>query len=89
VGGLKLDVIDLKVYDQVIIRVFESVFVADADYLPFTKADIEQAIRELGLQLSTKNVPDIVYTYRSGRSALPEFIIATKRYKRYMLVREP
>jgi len=56
-----LNVIDLKVYDQVIIRVFESVFVADADYLPFTKADIERAIRELGLQLSTKNVGTFSY----------------------------
>ncbi|MCB8943872.1 MAG: hypothetical protein H6658_08955 [Ardenticatenaceae bacterium] len=65
----------LKVYDQVIIRVFESVFVANADHLPFSKADIERAIRELGLQLSTRNVPDIVYTYRSGRSDLPEFIM--------------
>ncbi len=65
----------LKVYDQVIIRVFESVFAEGADTLPFTKADIEQAIQQLGLQLSTKNVPDIVYTYRSGRSALPKFIL--------------
>lgn len=70
-----MDISDLKVYDQVIIRVFESVFETEADSLPFTKSDIEQAIRDLDLHLSTKNVPDIVYTYRSGRSELPEFIL--------------
>lgn len=67
----------LKVYDQVIIHVFDRAHAAspEADYLLFTKSDIEQAIRELGLQLVTKNVPDIVYTYRSGRSSLPEAIL--------------
>jgi hypothetical protein len=65
----------LKEYDLVIIRVFERLHSARelAEQLPFTKSDIEQAIREL--ELSIKNVPDIVYTYRSGRSALPEAIL--------------
>ncbi len=67
----------LKVYDQVIVRVFEKVFTDSpaVDYLPFAKTDIEEAIKELELHLSTKNVPDIIYTYRSGRSSLPEAIL--------------
>lgn len=65
----------LKVYDQVINHVFKRVFITNTDYLPFSKEHIEQAIQELGLQLSTKNVPDIIYTYRSRRSSLPEFIL--------------
>jgi hypothetical protein len=65
-----------KEYDLVIIRVFERLHSAreSVEQLPFTKSDIEQAIQEL--ELSIKNVPDIVYTYRSGRSALPEAISA-------------
>jgi hypothetical protein len=68
---------DLKVYDRVIVYVFESALAShgEVDYLPFAKSDIERAIRELALQLSTKNVPDIIYTYRSGRSPLPEPIL--------------
>jgi hypothetical protein len=72
----------LKVYDQVILHVFERIFHKHegGDYLPFTKADIERAITELGLGLSTKNVPDIVYTYRSGRSPLPDAITSYGRW---------
>lgn len=66
----------LKEYDRIIVRAFEELHTArkSAEQLPFTKSDIERAIRELGL--SIKNVPDIVYTYRSGRSTLPEAILA-------------
>lgn len=57
--------------------VFEQIRSAsvDMDYLPFTKSDIEDAIRALSLELSTRNIPDIAYTYRSGRSPLPEAIL--------------
>ena len=66
----------LKEYDQVILRVFQQVH---AEYegqgrLPFVKADIERAVIELGLEI--KNIPDIVYTYRTGRSPLPKAIQA-------------
>jgi hypothetical protein len=66
----------LKEYDQVVNRVFERLHTGqeDVDRLLFTKADIERAIRDLGL--SIRNVPDIVYTYRSGRSPLPEEVLA-------------
>jgi hypothetical protein len=75
---------NMKVYDQVILHVFERILreQGESDYLPFTKRDIERAITELGLGLSTKNVPDIVYTYRSGRSPLPD---AITRYGRWAI----
>lgn len=66
----------LTEYDQVMHRLFEELHIAyaDIDRLPFTKADIERAVDHLGLAI--KNVPDIVYTYRSGRSTLPQSILA-------------
>ena len=66
----------LKEYDQVILRVFERLHAGheDTDRLPFAKSDVERAISDLGL--SIKNVPDIVYTYRAGRSLLPQAIRA-------------
>ncbi len=65
-----------KEYDQVILRVFEHVYARHEgrDRLPFAKADIERAVIELGLEI--KNIPDIAYTYRTGRSPLPEAIQA-------------
>lgn len=66
----------LKEYDQVIIRVFEELHQdhEEADRLPFTKADIVRAVNELGLEIN--NVPDIAYTFRTGRSPLPQAILA-------------
>ncbi|NJL35192.1 MAG: endonuclease [Chloroflexaceae bacterium] len=65
-----------KEYDQVIMRVFTQLQSAEpqADRLSFTKADIERAVSELGLNV--RNVPDIAYTYRTGRSPLPAGILA-------------
>lgn len=67
----------MKVYDRVILDVFERVRsnVVDPDHIPFTKMDIEQAVAQLGVEVSAKNIPDIVYTYRSGRSNLPQQIL--------------
>lgn len=64
----------LKEYDQVILCVFQYVHAEneERERLPFTKADIERAVTELGLEI--KNIPDIAYTYRTGRSPLPEAI---------------
>ena len=72
----------MKVYDRVILSVFQRVhqLTPDAHVLPFTKGDIEHAIAELSLGIATKNVPDIVYTYRSGRSALPDAITQLGRW---------
>lgn len=66
----------LKDYDLVIVHVFEKLHTNDAkaDRLSFTKEDVVQAIDELGLTIN--NVPDIPYTYRTGRSPLPKAILA-------------
>ena len=65
----------LKEYDQVIIRVFEKFHKSkESERLPFTKADIVRAVDELGFEIN--NVPDIAYTYRTGRSPLPQAILA-------------
>ncbi len=68
--------VSLKDYDRVITRVFEKLHQASeqADRLPFIKDDVVQAIDELGLVIN--NVPDIPYTYRTGRSPLPAAILA-------------
>jgi hypothetical protein len=66
----------LKEYDRVILWVFQQVaakFEGQGRF-PFTKADIERGVVELGLEI--KNIPDIVYTYRTGRSPLPKAIQA-------------
>ena len=65
----------LKEYDRVIILVFERLHTGHEDEvsLPFAKSDVERAISDLELKI--KNVPDIVYTYRSGRSLLPQAIL--------------
>ncbi len=64
----------LKEYDQVIIRVFDKLrkTFKDADRMPFSKSDVVRALRELDLDIN--NVPDITYTYRTGRSPLPQAI---------------
>lgn len=65
-----------KEYDQVITRVFTQLHAASpgTNRLPFTKTDIERAVNELGLNI--RNIPDIAYTYRTGRSPLPSGILA-------------
>src|SRR5574341_358818 len=67
---------NLKEYDRVIIHVFEKLYNTqlDSERLPFSKEDVVQAIDELGLVIN--NVPDIPYTYRTGRSPLPDSILA-------------
>jgi hypothetical protein len=65
----------LKVYDRVILRVFEKLRTryGDNDRMPFLKEEVEQAIAELGVKV--RNPPDVPYTYRTGRSALPDAIL--------------
>ncbi len=64
-----------KVYDRVILRVFERLQAryGDADRMPFRKEEVEQVIAELGV--AVRNPPDVPYTYRTGRSKLPEQIL--------------
>ncbi len=64
-----------KEYDRTIIRVFEKLHKGnpDASTLAFTMRDIKDAIQEVNAAVN--NVPDVAYTYRSGRSALPQAIL--------------
>lgn len=60
-------------YDQAILSVFFRFYQEGSDYFVFQKDDLIAAYTELGLVV--RNVPDIIYTYRSRRS-LPEQIRA-------------
>ena len=62
-----------KDYDQVIIELFQRLYKKGATQLPFFKSDIEHVAADL--KLSIRNLPDITYTYRSGRSLLPPEIL--------------
>ena len=66
----------MKEYDRIILRLFEVLYAqhGDVGVLAFTKDEMEQVADELGIVI--KNVPDILYTYRSGRSPLPDEILA-------------
>ncbi len=65
----------LKEYDKVIERVFRDAYNADpeAGVLPVTLRAIEQAVADLDIVVSNK--PDVAYTYRTGRRALPQSIL--------------
>lgn len=62
-----------KEYDQVIAELFGRLRRGGGTRLPFAKKDIEQAVADLGLEI--RNIPDIAYTYRTGRSPLPAEIL--------------
>lgn len=66
----------LKVYDRVILRVFEKLKAryGASDRMSFPKEEVEQAITELGVKV--RNPPDVPYTYRTGRSPLPDAILS-------------
>ncbi len=59
----------LKEYDRTIIRVFEKLYKGNesASTLAFTMQDIKAAIDEI--KAAVNNVPDVAYTFRSGRNA--------------------
>lgn len=61
----------LRDYDRVINALFKKIFKPQARELPFTKEHLESVCRELNI--SIKNIPDILYTYRS-RGELPSTI---------------
>jgi len=59
-------------YDKVIVRLFMSKFKDNMAEIEFTKDELVEAAQELGIPI--RNVPDIVYTYRSRRN-LPDMIL--------------
>lgn len=64
-------------YDRVITLVFEWALQEhgkNATRIPFKKQDIVDAAADLEIVIN--NVPDVAYTYRSGRSSLPDAILA-------------
>ncbi|MBI4785780.1 MAG: hypothetical protein HY782_01875 [Chloroflexi bacterium] len=65
----------LKEYDRIIEKVFHKLREANpnAGSLAFTLKDVKQTAIELGLV--QENPPDVAYTYRTGRSALPKSIL--------------
>lgn len=64
---------ELKEYDQVIVEVFNRLYKQDETKLSFSKKDIERVVEDLHLDI--RNIPDIAYTYRTGRSLLPADIL--------------
>lgn len=64
----------MRDYDKVIVELFNRVYKAEADRLPFTKDQMADVCDDLGIRV--KNIPDIIYTYRA-RSELPEPIVQT------------
>jgi hypothetical protein len=69
----KSDENESKEYDQVVAELFQRLYKKGATRLPFSKSDIERVAADL--KLSIRNLPDITYTYRSGRSPLPPEIL--------------
>ncbi len=59
-------------YDQIILKLFRSLYRPGALNLPFSKAQLEKFARPFGI----KNVPDILYSFRS-RNPLPPAILRT------------
>lgn len=81
----------LRDYDRVINALFKKIFKPQARELPFTKEHLESVCRELNI--SIKNIPDILYTYRS-RGELPStirskghWVIEGKGKGRYAFIR--
>ncbi len=66
----------LKEYDQVVIELFrrlQRLHRKGEKRLLFSKKDVERVVADLGLEI--RNIPDIAYTYRTGRSALPAEVL--------------
>jgi hypothetical protein len=61
-------------YDEVILEVFLRHYCEGASYLKFEKDELAEACVEHGI--TVRNIPDIIYTYRSRRM-LPAKILAT------------
>lgn len=65
---------DLSQYDSVILEVFLRHYHTGAERLDFRKDELAEACAKHGI--TVRNIPDIIYTYRS-RKSLPTKILAT------------
>lgn len=65
----------LSQYDEVILEVFLCHYREGATYLKFQKDELADACRKH--DITVRNIPDIIYTYRTGRRMLPPKILAT------------
>ena len=61
-------------YDQAVLEVFLHHYHAGSTYLKFKKDELAEACQKHGI--TVRNIPDIIYTYRSRRM-LPAEILAT------------
>jgi len=64
-----------KDYDKVIIEMFHRVYKEGERVLPFTKDELVKVCQDLNCVIN--NVPDIPYSYRTGRSDLPDEILSS------------
>ncbi len=65
---------DLSLYDKVLLQVFHQHYNQGAKYLKFSKDELAEACKQHGVTI--KNIPDIIYTYRTRR-VLPDDIRQT------------
>lgn len=61
-------------YGQLLAYIFVRKYEEGAECIPFTRAEIEEAARDLGIE-RPKNLGDVIYSFRY-RTALPEIIAA-------------
>jgi len=61
-------------YEAVILDVFLRHYRPGMTYVEFRKDDLADACRRYGI--TVRNIPDIIYTYRSGRGKLPSAMTA-------------
>jgi hypothetical protein len=64
----------LSLYDAVVLEVFLHHYHEGADYLKFKKDELAEVCRKYNITI--RNIPDIIYTYRARRE-LPSRILAT------------
>ncbi|NJO84610.1 MAG: hypothetical protein HC828_18795 [Blastochloris sp.] len=68
---------EIRDYDQIIAALFHELHQQhpDASLLPFVKRDVERFAQTF-LGRVPQNLPDVIYTYRTGRAPLPDTILA-------------
>jgi len=57
-------------YDEILVEVFRKHYQEGATFLTFNKDELAEACRKRGVTI--RNIPDIVYSYRSRKSLPPE-----------------
>jgi hypothetical protein len=68
---------DLSQYDAVILEVFLNHYQENTDRLVFRKDELADAC--IKYEITVRNIPDIIYTYRSRRN-LPTRILTTGQW---------